>query len=322
MAMHRVLERQIHRFLKDISAEELERLAPFLNAISDTYTHADDDRRLLTHSLELSSREFVELNKKLRSENEIIEQKVRERTKELEAERAKQIVLDRAKDQFMAIASHEMRTPLAVIRGNAELLMLNTQVAGSTELKEEVESILRSAIRMLNIVNDFLDVQNLEEGRMAFKKESINVEEVTEEALQDLKKIADEKGLTLVLQKAQEPIPPVQADRTRLQQIIINLVANGIHYTKHGGVTLRIEKNADTFKILVADTGVGIDAEDQSRLFEKFQIGKTVVPSKEFGSGLGLYISNMIARRMGGEVRLEHSVVGEGSTFSLTLPVA
>ncbi|HEY4521116.1 MAG TPA: PAS domain-containing sensor histidine kinase [Candidatus Paceibacterota bacterium] len=423
--MHRILERQIKKYAAGQSAHD----APpewqtLLHAVSDTYEHADEDRALLLRSLELSSKEFAVINERLRSEHDIIEQEVRDRTQELEYERTKlseiaqhmatgaillnvqgkptfvnsaalellsarpednvihvlsqrfpsmlvdkkiqesllgnsttvpeaelnnrvcavsfvslrnesnifgtliwidditsQKLLERAKDQFLAIASHEMRTPLAVIRGNAELLLEEPGIANSAELHDETESIIKSAVRLLNIVNDFLDVQSFDQGRIALKIERVDAKALLTETINDLSKLASDKGLSLKLVASSDDIPSVYLDPYRLQQIFINLISNAIHYTQAGGVVVYVERDETTVRILFEDTGIGISPEDQPRLFKKFETSNTFLRSREYGSGLGLYISNILTQSMGGTLKLDRSEVGRGSTFSLTLPL-
>jgi PAS domain S-box-containing protein len=233
-----------------------------------------------------------------------------------------QKMLERSRNQFIAIASHEMRTPLALIRGNAELMLEDGAIKSNDELKQQDKSIVKAAVRLLSIVNDFLDVENLEQGKVALKIETVDLTKTLTETLADLKPLADEKNLSLTFNSASAPeLPLVQLDKYRLQQIYTNLVSNAIHYTEEGGITLTVERAGDAAKIFVADTGIGMEPEDQIRLFHKFETGRTFIRSKEFGSGMGLYISKILARLMGGDLELEKSEFGSGSTFCLTIPL-
>lgn len=423
--MHRILERQIKKYAAGLLPENTPpEWQALLQAVSDTYEHADDDRTLLLRSLELSSKEFAVINEKLRSEHDIIEQEVRDRTQELEYEKTKlseiaqhmatgaillnvqgkptfvnlaameileanpddnvisilsqrfssvpvdqkiqasllgdssivpeielnnqvfaisfvslrneskifgtliwidditsQKLLERAKDQFLAIASHEMRTPLAVIRGNAELLLEEPGIAKSSELREQAESIIKSAVRLLNIVNDFLDVQSFDQGRIALKVERVDIRAILRDTINDLLKLAADKGISLKLVTSEEDIPSLYLDPYRLQQIFINLIGNAIHYTNEGRIVVTLARDETTVHIVVQDTGIGISPEDQTRLFKKFETSNAFLRSREYGSGLGLYISNILAQSMGGVLKLDRSEVNAGSTFSLTLPL-
>ncbi len=424
--MHRILERQIKHSLGDLKLEEISNeWKTFLIAVSDTYTHGDQDRALLDNSLELSSKEFVIINKKLKEENIIIEQKVEERTKDLDQEKTKlkkilesmttgvlfldnngvfsfannailrilgvedvsatmdtflqffssisspeyinkalvgesiniyevevkskiysvlfepleietgvfgvliwindvteQKLLDRSKNQFIAIASHEMRTPLAIIRGNAELLLDDEIIKQNTEQKEGIKSILKNSIRLLGIVNDFLNVQNMEENKKLPKKEEVNIAEILQNVINDCQPMKVTKGLYIVADSSFTlEMPIFIIDHEYLQQIAINLISNAIHYTKKGGITLSLEKHADSINVLFTDTGVGISPEDQLVLFKKFGTGKSFMKTKEYGSGLGLYISSFLAEKIGASLVLQKSEIDVGSTFCLTLPL-
>ncbi|HVM77012.1 MAG TPA: ATP-binding protein [Candidatus Paceibacterota bacterium] len=231
--------------------------------------------------------------------------------------------LEQSKGSFVAIASHEMRTPLAIIRGNAELMLDDPAIKNSPDASAQIQSILKSTVRLLGIVNDFLDIQNLEQDHIILKIEPVDFVKALKETIADMSQLAERKKLYIVFdEQAAPPIPILQLDKYRLQQIFMNLISNGIHYTDEGGVTLTVTQDGDTVKLLVKDTGIGMELEDQGRLFKKFETGKTFLRSKEYGSGMGLYISRILARLMGGDLWLVSSEFGGGSTFGFTIPLS
>ncbi len=231
-------------------------------------------------------------------------------------------MLERSKNTFLAIAAHEMRTPLTVIRGEAELMFDEPSVGLDTGLKAQIGSILNSAVRLLSIVNDFLDVQNLEGGRVSLNIEPVDAAGLMKDVIRDLSVLAEKKGLTITLDTSHDPEGFIlNVDKGRLQQIYVNLISNAIHYTEHGGVAVFLKKESKVIKITFEDTGIGIDAEEQQRLFRKFETGRAFIQSREYGSGLGLYISRFLAHLMGGDIVLERSEPGKGSVFCLTLPL-
>ncbi len=231
--------------------------------------------------------------------------------------------LEQSKNAFLSIASHEMRTPLAVIRGNAELLLDDPAVSGNAAVKPLVESVVKASVQMLSIVDDFLDIQRLEENRIVLKIEPVDVIAAIKETIAELMPLAAEKKLGLVFEepKLGEALPRLSLDKYRLQQIFMNIVSNGIHYTESGSVKVWIERRSGVIDVFFKDTGIGITAEDQKRLFRRFETGKTFIRSKEYGSGMGLYISRLLAHLMGGDLWLVSSEFGSGATFALTLPL-
>lgn len=426
--MHRALERQIKRYIGNLPIPP--EWSDFLDAINQTYVHFDEDRTLLDRSLELSSKEFIELNSRLAREKETIEQKVKERTLELEYEKKKlyeitqnmsmgavllsskgevifvnkaaedilgcsnlepdrvlskfyetflpipltenlrhclagepseiseaeygdkvfQILfrcilsdnivsehliwiqdittaktLELSKNEFIAIASHEMRTPLAIIRGQVELLRKEPSIEfGPGDIVEKLKSIQNNTVRLLNIVNDFLDLTWLEEKRVKFKKERFDLVETLKEAISDMTKLAEQKNIYITILEPKALLPNALADRERIHQVITNLMANALHYTEKGGVTVDIERDGSDFlKVFIKDTGLGIESAKKGALFQKFQVaGKVFMHSQEYGSGMGLYITKLLVEQMRGRIKLEESEVGEGSTFSFTVPIA
>jgi len=234
-------------------------------------------------------------------------------------------LLDRSKDEFFSIASHELRTPLTAIRGNSSLIQQYYKDKLKDKLLiEMIDDIHESSVRLISIVNDFLDLSRLEQKRLEFKKEEFSPEEVVNKALYELESLAKEKKLTLVLAKTADNLPPVLADRDRTEQVIYNLVGNALKFTERGGVSLRILPEGDFIQIAIEDTGKGIPEASRSLLFRKFQqAGQDILTRDNTrGTGLGLYISKLTVEAMGGKIALIKSEVGKGSTFAFTLPIA
>ncbi len=241
---------------------------------------------------------------------------------------AEQKALAESKSNFIAIASHEMRTPLTIIRGNAELLLeVLPDVPENEETIKFLSGIRNNSVRLLDILHDFLDVVQLEENRIELKKETFDLSVAIKEVVSDLTSVVGEKKLYLKFEEPAEAMPPVVADPGKARQVIINLVGNATHYTTTGGVTISVERvseqGKDMVKVFVTDTGIGITPEGQAQLFRKFStVQKTFLRTKDYGSGLGLYISKLFIESMGGSIKLEKSIPNMGSTFSITLPVA
>jgi signal transduction histidine kinase len=234
-------------------------------------------------------------------------------------------VLERAKDEFFSIASHELRTPLTSIRGNTSLIKdyYKKTLSGDKNLNEMVNDIHQSSVRLIEIVNDFLDTSRLQQGRMIFTKVNFNFSEVANEVVKELSSIAKERKLYLKLEQ-EKNLPEVVGDRDRLKQVLINLVGNALKFTDKGGVTVEVKKYDQTLKIIVTDSGRGIEPKNQKLLFKKFQQAGSSLYTRDTtkGTGLGLYISKLIVEAMGGIITLEKSEPNKETVFSFTIPFA
>lgn len=233
--------------------------------------------------------------------------------------------LERAREEFFALASHELRTPLTAIRGNVSLIetYYGDKLTQNKDLKEMLHDIYESSIRLIKIVNDFLDTSRLEQKRIKFKQESIDIDALIKEGIKEYATIASAKKITLAYKKG-VPLLSVLADRDRLRQVISNLIDNALKYTKQGGITMETEKDGQLVKFRIKDSGVGIAWENQKLLFHKFQQAGEQILTRDVtqGTGMGLYISKLLIEGMGGKISLEESKLGKGSSFVFTLPLA
>ncbi len=237
-----------------------------------------------------------------------------------------QKVLERSKDEFFSIASHELRTPLTSIKGNASMILdFYKEALTDPQLKEMITDVHESAVRLIEIVNDFLDTSRLEQGKMNFEYEAVNLEEVIENVAYEMKTVMAEHNIYFKLDKLTlDRLPKVWADKNRLKQVVYNLVGNGAKFTEKGGVTVSAELEDKFVKVDVIDTGRGMPLEAQKLLFHKFQQAGSSLITRDTtkGTGLGLYICKMVIESMGGHIGLDKSEEGVGSTFSFTVPVA
>ncbi len=235
-------------------------------------------------------------------------------------------VLERSKDEFFSIASHELRTPLTSIKGNSSMILdFYKDVLKDPDLKEMIVDMHESSVRLIDIVNDFLDMSRLEQGKMSFDYEATSLEEIIESVVYEMKLALNEKKLSLKLDKLTlDKLPKIWADKNRLKQVIYNLLGNAAKFTEQGEISITVEVEGKFIKLEVADTGRGIAVDAQKLLFHKFQqAGKSLITRDTTrGTGLGLYISKLMIVGMGGDIALVSSVEGKGSTFSLTIPIA
>lgn len=236
------------------------------------------------------------------------------REKNTELERA-----NRAKDSFLAGMSHELRTPLNAVIGFTGTLLMELAGPLTADQRDQLQTIEASASHLLSLINDLLDLARIESGKVEMRLAPVDLGSVTDEVLATVRPMAKAKDLRL----ESEPVPvaiSVRADRRALTQILLNLVSNAIKFTASGGVRLSVVRSPSEpgrVDIRVSDTGVGISAADQSRLFQQFE-QLVEGAARQRGSGLGLYLSQKLAQLMQGEVRCE-SRLRHGSTFTLSL---
>lgn len=234
-------------------------------------------------------------------------------------------IIERSKEEFFSIASHELRTPLTAIRGNTSMIIdfFNEQIK-DPQLREMIDDIHESSIRLISIVNDFLDMSRLEQRKIDFKNEAFDMVELIHDVLKEYQTTGSERKLALICEEPKEPLPKAYADRDRVKQVIINLVGNGIKFTEQGGITIRTYHHDGLIRVIVEDTGRGISYENQVLLFRKFQQAGDSLFTRDTtkGTGLGLYISKLMIEGMGGTIGLEYSQPGKGSAFAFSIPVA
>jgi signal transduction histidine kinase len=234
-----------------------------------------------------------------------------------------QKVLERSKEEFLSIASHELRTPLTAIRGNAALIQkhFNDRLSPE-EVLDMVGEIHSSTIRLIEIVNDFLDASALEQGKMTIEPAEFNLSEVIDEVSHELANLCAAKGLQLLIEPSTQNMQ-VFADRQRVKQVLINLVGNAVKFTDSGSITIATTADDKLLSVFVTDTGRGMSADSQHLLFRKFQQAGSSLLTRDTtkGTGLGLYISKQIVEQSGGKIWLEQSAPEKGSTFAFSLPI-
>jgi PAS domain S-box-containing protein len=228
---------------------------------------------------------------------------------------------NRAKSDFLAAMSHELRTPLNAIGGYAQLIEMGVRGPVTEEQQIDLLRIQRSKNYLDALVSDVLNFAKLGAGRLQFRVRAIAVRRVLDEVVEMLAPQVDKKGLHLVLGETPNDVR-VLADEDKTRQILLNLFANALKFTPaDGAISLDVQATATTVAIAVADTGIGIPANELERIFEPFIQARRSVDPSDHGFGLGLAISRQLARAMGGDLTV-HSVVTEGSRFTLTLPRA
>jgi signal transduction histidine kinase len=225
------------------------------------------------------------------------------------------------KSQFLASMSHELRTPLNAIIGLTEMMVTNAARFGTEKALEPLRRVNAAGTHLLNLINEILDLSKIEAGKLELNLESVNLSRLIDEVIGTAGQLA-EKNKNRLIVEVQENLGALTADSMRLKQILLNLLSNACKFTKEGEVALRVRKVADGrdwVELAVADTGIGMTAEQQAKLFQDFTQADSLTARRYGGTGLGLAISRKLARMMGSDVTVA-SEPGKGSVFTVRLP--
>jgi signal transduction histidine kinase len=223
------------------------------------------------------------------------------------------------KSQFLANMSHELRTPLNAILGYTELMADGAYGEPSEKMLGILQRLEANGRHLLGLINDVLDLSKIEAGQLELELSDYSVQDITQTVRSTLEPLAADKKLGFKVEVAPQ-LPSGRGDGRRLTQVLINLVGNAIKFTDAGEVAIKAEANNGSFHVSVRDTGPGISAADQAKLFQEFQQADNAITRKKGGTGLGLAISKRIIEMHGGRIWVE-SQPGQGSTFAFTLPV-
>jgi PAS domain S-box-containing protein len=225
--------------------------------------------------------------------------------------------LERLKSDFISTVSHELRTPLTSIKGYVDLVLAGDVGPLTPEQKEFLTIVSQNTTRLTELINDLLEIERLESGKIKFEFAELDLAEVLENVARSLHVNAEQKGLEFLTE-----IPSglkVRGDRERLAQVFLNLLSNAIKYTPAGTVELRAHQEDDAVVVEVRDTGIGLSESDLQKLFQKFFRSDNPYVRKVGGTGLGLSIAKAIVERHGGTITVT-SQLGQGSTFTVRLP--
>jgi signal transduction histidine kinase len=267
--------------------------------------------------------ELVRAEEELRKHRDHLEELVNERTRDLAIARDEAQQANRAKSAFLANMSHELRTPLNAIIGYSEMLHEDATEANRTTDIQDLNRIQSAAKHLLELINDILDLSKIEAGKLDLKLDTFEVKETINTIVTTVRPLIEWGENTLVVQ-CDDDLGKMFSDKTRLKQCLFNLLSNASKFTARGTVTLKISKqkinDLDVLVCSVADNGIGMSEEQQTRLFQAFTQTDPSITSKYGGTGLGLVICRRLCRMMGGDIAVE-SRLGEGSTFTVTLPM-
>ena len=246
-------------------------------------------------------------------------EQIEELAENLEVANEKLKELDQLKSEFLSLATHQIRAPLTAIKGYSSMLLEGDFGVLPQKATDSVQTIMKSCQNLIKIVEDFLNISRIEQGRMVYEKSIFDIKEIVQEVIKEIKPNIDKAGLSLDLNIPVEKIN-VNADRNKIKQVIGNIVDNSIKYTPHGQINISVFLDGEKVKIAVKDSGTGIDPSEINKLFAKFSRTKEANKTSVTGTGLGLYVAKKIIEAHRGDIKIYSEGVGKGSTFTIELP--
>ncbi|MEI7687854.1 MAG: ATP-binding protein, partial [Planctomycetota bacterium] len=283
-----------------------------LNVRSEIQT--GDEFEDLSHAFNRMLRNLVSMQEQYRQVNTDLDRKV----DELAQANLALYESNRLKSDFLATMSHELRTPLNSIIGFSDVLLTGDKL--NDKQQRWASNIQTSGQKLLNLINDILDLAKIEAGKMQVRLEEFNLAELSESLVAMFRPIAERKNIDLRCQ-VDPSLPTLRQDATKVNQILQNLLSNAIKFTPEGGlVVIRAEADPRFITLTVTDTGIGIAPDEQELVFQKFRRSGNPLTREHPGTGLGLSISRELAKLLGGEITVS-SELGRGSTFAMKLPV-
>ncbi len=299
---------------------------PFLRLLASHVEHTLRNSHLLAE-LASAQRRLVaaqsELEERVAQRTEALTREVAEHRRteaELMRAMAEAEQASIAKSAFLANMSHELRTPLNAIIGYSELLIEDAASAGQVTCAADIGKIIAAGKHLLALINDVLDLSKIEAGHMQFDLETFDLGDLVRGVVQTTAPLASARGNRLIATGA-DAAGTMRSDRTKVQQVLLNLVGNAVKFTEHGVVRLTVTTHHGHVTIDVADTGIGITDEQMARLFKEFSQADASTTRRYGGTGLGLAISQRLCRLMGGHITAA-STPGRGSTFTVCLPLS
>jgi signal transduction histidine kinase len=273
--------------------------------------------------LEQQNHDLVEVLAELEEKREELERLNREladSNRELEEANAKLREVSELKEEFLAVTTHDLRSPLTVISGVISFFSSGRLGELTPEQQNMVSMMERNTQNLIELVNDLLDSAKIESGTLTLDLAPTDLPALVGEICEAMGTVAGERGVTVECHFPDD-LPKAIADRAKLRRVLVNLVSNAVKFTQKGGrVDISGAQEGKHVRVSVSDTGIGVPTEDLPRLFDKYEQASTRAPRSERGTGLGLYITRQLVELHGGEITVE-SEVGKGSTFSFTIPV-
>lgn len=229
--------------------------------------------------------------------------------------------LDKAKSEFISIASHQLRTPLTAIKGYLSLVVEGSYGQVDDSVKNALQKAYGANERLILLVEDLLNASRIESGRMKYDLADVHLEDLVSQSCDSLALKAEDEGLFLKVNAQKNPLPVFHVDGNKVREVISNFIDNAIKYTEKGGVVVGFESDSESVRVVVSDTGIGVPEDEIPYLFKKFSRGKNTSRLNATGTGLGLFVAKNIIEAHGGKVWVESDGTGKGSRFYIQLPL-
>ncbi len=253
--------------------------------------------------------------------NITLQQKVNEATKQLRQTNDKLKALDETKDEFISMASHQLRTPLTAVKGYVSMVVEGDAGKLNKQQKELLDQAFASSQRMVYLIADLLNVSRLRSGKFVIENKPTQLADVVESEMEQLTEVAKSKDQTLTYKKP-DNFPALMMDETKIRQVIMNFADNALHYTQNGGhIQINLEDKGSTIEYTVVDDGLGVPKAEQHHMFTKFYRAGNAKKARPDGTGLGLFMAKKVIAAQGGAIIFK-SEEGKGSTFGFIFPKA
>lgn len=249
------------------------------------------------------------------------EKEISKKRQELINANNKLIKLDDAKSEFVSIASHQLRTPLTVIKGYVSMLLEGNFGPVLDKHQAPLEKVFLSNERLVQLVDNLLTISRLESGRLQYKFAPAQLEDIVDQAIKQFISLSKKTNIKLIWNKPAIPLPIVNVDSEKIRIVVLHMIDNSFRYTKQGSITIKIEQIKDVLRFSIFDTGVGIIAEDMPNLFQKFARGEGTFLLHTEGTGLGLYVAKEMVVAHHGRIWAESDGLGRGSRFFFEIPM-
>jgi signal transduction histidine kinase len=250
-----------------------------------------------------------------------LEKRVKQATGKLEATNKELQRLDDAKSEFLSIASHQLRTPTTIIKGYVSMIQEGSFGKVPKLIHENLDKVTVAVERLLNLIENLLDISRIEAGRLEFDIQPVDLSEIAKELLEEFmpKAVAKKLKFSIAVPKN---FPQTMTDREKIKEVASNLVDNAIKYTEKGEVIIDLHQEGASVVFSIIDSGAGVAPNDVGRLFNKFVRGENVTSAHPEGTGLGLYFARVVVENLGGRIWAESAGKGKGSKFCFSLLLA